>query len=140
MLITGKKRQKGSHLDQYTNDGDYSAATLEKLGFDPDKICVIVVEDDITKDRTYASAKAVYNWICENGKTGKSFNLVTYDCHSRRSRLLFRKAFRSEINFGVIAVENRAYNPGTWWLSSTGFREVVQETIAWFYARFFFCT
>jgi len=138
LIITGKKRIKGSQLDQYENDGIYSAETLIKLGFDRKKIRVIALENDIKKDRTYASAKAVKNWIDESGKDISSFNLVSIGCHSRRSNFLFKKVFSVQIETGVISINNKSYEPAEWWKSSNGFRAVIKETIALIYASIFF--
>jgi uncharacterized SAM-binding protein YcdF (DUF218 family) len=138
MLITGKKMAKGVIIFEYENDGQYSAAILEKLGFDPGKMRVVGLQSDVKKDRTYASAKAVKEWLAENGLKPKSLNLVSLGCHSRRSRLLFEKAFGDSVNIGVIGVKNIGYDPENWWRSSFGFKDVMGETIAWIYARFFF--
>lgn len=138
MIISGKKRLKGAPLDQYTNDGDFSAATLEKLGFDTSRVRVVAVEDEIQKDRTYESAVAIFQWMKENKITANTLNLVTLGCHSRRSRLLFQKAFGNDFKIGILAISNQSYDAVHWWRSSHGFREVNKETIAWIYARFFF--
>lgn len=138
MIITGKKRLKGSQLDQYENDGIYSKVTLVKMGFNENMIQVIALENDIKKDRTYASAKAVKKWITESGMDYKKLDLISISCHARRSRILFEKAFGKETEIGIIAIQNQTYNPKRWWRSSGGFKEVIIETIAWVYARFFF--
>ncbi len=138
MIITGKKRMKGAPLDQYKNDGIYSAATLIKLGFDSTRIRVVAVENEIKRDRTFTSALAAKKWIENHNEGCTSFNLVTLDCHARRSRLLFGKAFGEKYRVGIIAIRDRSYNADHWWQTSNGFREVIQETIAWIYARFFF--
>ncbi len=138
MLITGKKREKGAHLDQYSNDGLYSEATLIKLGFDASRIRVIAQDQDVKKDRTYYSALAVKEWLEANRPTEQSIDLVSMGTHSRRSRLLFRKAFDGKLKIGIHSLPNKSYDPDRWWQSSHGFREVNKETIAWIYARFFF--
>ena len=137
LLITGKKRIQGAYLDMYPNDGEYSAATLEKLGFDRSKIMVVTVGEDILRDRTYASAEAVHDWMIKNNWL-ENFNLATLGCHARRSQLLFREAFDDSVDIGIIAIENLSYDPQKWWTNSNGFREVNKEFIAWVYARFFF--
>lgn len=137
LYITGKKRMKGAHLDMYENDGEFSAATLQKLGFDSSKITVVAVEEDILKDRTYISALALHDWMVQN-KQVKNFNLVTLGAHARRSRHLFQMAFEDRCEIGVISIPNQSYNPDNWWQSSSGFREINKELIAWIYARFFF--
>jgi len=138
MIITGKQRTHGSQLDHYRNDGVYAAATLEKLGLDPEKIKVIALENDIRKDRTYASAVAVKEWLEGEGKPISAIDVVSIGCHSRRSRYLFELAFDRETEIGIYAIENMSYNPDKWWRSSQGFRNVMEETIAWVYAVLFF--
>ena len=137
LYITGKKRMKGAQLDMYENDGEFTAATLEKLGFDRSKIVVVAVEEDILKDRTFISALALRNWM-EQHNTLSDFNLVTLGPHARRSQLLFSQAFDDLIEIGVISVPNQSYDATRWWRSSSGFREVNKEFVAWIYARFFF--
>ena len=39
---------------------------------------------------------------------------------------------------GIIAVSNADYNPKQWWRYSDGVREVIGESIAYIYAKFFF--
>lgn len=138
MLITGKKRMKGSHLDFYKNDGTYTAATLDSLGMDMAKLVVVEMDEDIFKDRTYYSAVAVNNWIQKNHPEITSLNLITLGCHGRRSHYLFEKALGDEIKVGIISLPNQGFNADKWWRSSYGFRQVMQETIAWVYAKFFF--
>jgi uncharacterized SAM-binding protein YcdF (DUF218 family) len=138
LLITGKPFDKGSHLSIYKNSGESSAATLIKLGLDSNKIRVVSLEDYHKRDRTYATALRLKEWIEDSGLEIKSLDLVTIDCHARRSRLLFQKVFNDDIEVGIISIVNRDYNPKRWWTSSKGFRTVIQESIAWIYARFLF--
>lgn len=137
MIITGKKKLKGSYLDKYKNDGQHAAATLAKMEFDTTKIKIISVGDDIRKDRTYATAVAVEQWL-EKSNMALSLNLVTLGCHGRRSRLLFDKAMGKGADVGIISINDIRYNPDRWWKSSMGFRSVINESVAYIYARFFF--
>ncbi|MBN2172910.1 MAG: hypothetical protein JW731_02180 [Bacteroidales bacterium] len=138
MIVTGKQRTHGSQLDQYRNDGDYAAATLVKMGFDPDMLQVIALENDVRRDRTYASALAVKDWLNQNGLRLDSLDVVSIGCHSRRSRYLYRLAFDKKTEIGIHAIRNKSYDPDKWWKSSHGFRDVLEETIAYIYAVFFF--
>jgi uncharacterized SAM-binding protein YcdF (DUF218 family) len=138
LIITGKQMAKGQLLSEYDNDGTYTAAILEKSGFDNSKIEVVELDNDIKKDRTYASAVEVARWIANSGVKPDGINLVSLGCHSRRSRLLFKKAFDDTTRIGIISVRNLSYDPETWWRTSNGVRDVFNETIAWIYARFFF--
>ena len=137
IIITGKPRIKGSHLDFYENDGEYTAATLSRIGFDMDKVSVIPIKNTVTKDRTYESGKAIKMYL-NNLPDVRSFNLVSIGCHARRSRYLFEKSFDKNMSIGIIAIANKGYDANRWWQTSVGFRQVIQETIAWTYARFFF--
>jgi hypothetical protein len=138
LIVTGKPFDKGSHLSSYTNSGESSAATLVKLGMDKKNIRVVSLEDFQKRDRTYATALRLKNWLADTGIEIKSLDLVTIDCHARRSRLLFQKVFGDEVDIGIISIVNRDYDTEKWWASSRGFRNVIQETIAWIYARFLF--
>jgi uncharacterized SAM-binding protein YcdF (DUF218 family) len=138
LIITGKPFEKGSHLSAYKNSGESSAATLIKLGMDSNKIRVVSLEDYHKRDRTYATALRLKEWIAGSGLEIHSLDLVTIDCHARRSRLLFQKVFGNDMEVGIISIVNRDYDPNKWWGSSSGFRTVIQETIAWIYARFLF--
>jgi hypothetical protein len=68
----------------------------------------------------------------------KSFNVLTEDAHARRTRLLYEKAFGDGTRVGIISVANPDYEGKHWWSSSQGVREVIGESIAYIYARFFF--
>jgi hypothetical protein len=90
------------------------------------------------RDRTYASALAVKKWLEGQGTSVASINVLTMGTHARRSRLLFQKAFGSEVEIGVIAVPSREYDPEHWWQFSEGVKEVLSEGAAYIYARFLF--
>jgi hypothetical protein len=90
------------------------------------------------RDRTYHSALAVKHWLAEHGATVDSIDVMTKGAHARRSRLLFEKVFVPGVKVGVIALRDRSYEPGRWWRSSEGIREIPFQTLAYLYARFMF--
>jgi hypothetical protein len=90
------------------------------------------------KDRTYHAALAVKEWISIHKLSVDALNLATTGPHARRSRLLYQKAFSPGVKVGVIAMQSLTYNPRRWWRTSQGVREVIDETIAYLYARIFF--
>jgi hypothetical protein len=65
-------------------------------------------------------------------------DVVTLGAHARRSRLLFQKALGDEFQVGVIAIEDRQFDPNHWWQSSAGVRRVIDELVAYLYARTLF--
>ncbi len=90
------------------------------------------------RDRTYHAALAVKHWLSEHGAAVRSIDVATKGAHARRSRVLYEKAFGPGVRIGVIALRDRAYDPGHWWRSSEGIREVPFQALAYLYARFLF--
>lgn len=90
------------------------------------------------KDRTYHSALAVKEWLAAQHVSVDALDVATSGPHARRSRLLYAKAFGSKVKIGVIALRMPEYDPRHWWRTSEGVREVIGESIAYVYARFFF--
>lgn len=128
---TGDKYESGRY------SGDYIAATLVQCGVPRDSVDTLFCSV-VEKDRTYHSALAVKHWLEQKGIAAKSIDVATLGPHARRSRLLYEKAFGKDAKVGVIALEDREYEPAHWWRSSEGVREVLGEGIAYIYARFFF--
>lgn len=134
---TGGPVDAGSPLIIYKTIAEYGAAILVSLGCDP-KVVHAVPTERMVKDRTYSSAVALKQWLKEHGIPVTTVNLYSAGAHSRRSRLLFQKAFGDEAQIGVVATEHTDFDPGRWWTSSAGFRCVTDEVIAYLYARFIF--
>jgi hypothetical protein len=135
LITIGSPITHGYYLAQYKTFAELSAATLMALGFDPDKLVTIPVPE-VTRNRTLASAIALRQWIVDSGVKIEAINLYSLDVHARRSWLILKQALSPEIKVGVIAVEPDTYDPKKWWVSSSGVRFVISETIAYIYARF----
>jgi hypothetical protein len=116
---------------------DWGASKLRRLGMADDLIQPVPCSVQ-KKDRTYSAALAVKQWMSEHGLHPGQINVVTDGAHARRSRLLFQKAFGSELKVGIISVPDPQFDPNHWWRTSEGVRDVVGETIAYLYARFLF--
>jgi uncharacterized SAM-binding protein YcdF (DUF218 family) len=116
---------------------EYIAGALESAGVPKDRIQVLLC-DAVQKDRTYACARAVREWLQKREKPVQAIDVVTIGSHARRSRLLFQKAMGSTIRVGVLAMDERGYDPVHWWRSSEGVREVLFEGVAYLYVRLFF--
>ena len=114
-----------------------AASRLRKLGLER-SVVQMVPANATDRDRTYSSAVALRKWLNERGVSPHSINVVTLGVHARRTRLLYEKAFGDDVTVGVIAVEDREYNPRRWWRYSEGVREVISEGVAYLYARFLF--
>lgn len=137
MFVTGGPIDKGMFFTDHKSYAEISAATLEKMGFDP-KFLHAVPAQAVRQDRTYASAMALKAWLREHGVAAEKINVMTMGDHGRRTRLLFEKAFGKEVRVGIVSVDDETFDPNRWWRSSAGFRSVTGEMIAYFYARLLF--
>lgn len=134
IITTGGSLPSGYYLAKYKNFAELSAATLRTLGLKKEKL-VAVPAPEVIKDRTYASAVAVHQWLSNSDLKLESINLYTSDVHARRSWLFFKQVLAPKIKVGVIAVKTLDYASNNWWSSSAGVRTIISETIAYVYAR-----
>jgi hypothetical protein len=135
LIISGLPLDKGYYLSHYKTTAELSAATLVKLGFDPDKL-VTISGEKVARNRTASSAHAIRQWIAQSDLNIKSINLYSHDVHARRSWLIYKQALAPDIQVGIIAVKPIEYDPNRWWMSSSGVRPIISEMIAYLYARF----
>ena len=127
----------GGYSNDFNTSASVGAELLVKDGV-PTEFVQMVPSRVSGRDRTYSSALALRYWFGTNGLGGKNFNVLTEDVHARRTRLLFQEAFGNDVKVGIIAVPSPEYDPKHWWRYSEGVREVLGESIAYLYAKFFF--
>jgi DUF218 domain len=127
----------GGYTNDYNTSASVGAENLKKFGV-PDELVQMVPSRVIARERTYSSAVALRDWFRDRNLAIHSFNVLTEDCHARRTRLLYKEVFGEKVTVGIIAVSNPDYNPKDWWRYSDGVRDVIGESIAYIYARFFF--
>lgn len=127
----------GASSSVYDTYAYYTADLLHKSGISGSAVrCVPCVF--VGKDRTYNSALALKNWFHDHNMSVQSINVLTEDAHARRTWMLFQEAFGKDVQVGIISVQDPDYDPTRWWRSSEGVRGVIDETIAYLYARLFF--
>jgi hypothetical protein len=127
----------GRYTNDYNTSASVGAEILKKFGV-PDDLVRMVPSHEIGRDRTYSSAVTLRDWFREHNTPVHSINVLTEGAHARRTRLLYQKAFGKNVTVGVIAVSSPDYDLTQWWRYSDGAREVLGESIAYIYARFFF--
>jgi uncharacterized SAM-binding protein YcdF (DUF218 family) len=127
----------GKYVSDYSTVASIGAGLLRQAGVPEDRI-QIVPSRASARDRTYNAAVALKVWFETNHISPGAINVVTEGSHARRTRLLFQKAFGKEVTIGIISLPNCDYDPKHWWRYSEGVREVIGESIAYVYARFFF--
>lgn len=136
ILVTGGPLEKGVPLAEFKTHAELGAATLRAMGFKGNLLAVPAPETK--KDRTYVSALTLKRWLRERSALPARFNLLSTGPHARRSWLLFQVAFGPNAEIGVISVPDEHYDARRWWTTSLGFRTVVDEVVAYFYARVLF--
>lgn len=137
LIVSGGPIEKGAPFFELGTYAHFGAATAVKMGFDPAKIHA-VPSPETRQDRTYSAAVAVRDWLRQRGPMPLRINVASLGPHTRRTRMLYQKAFAGRAEIGCIAVDDRAYDGRRWWMSSSGFRSVTGEVIAYAYARLLF--
>jgi len=127
----------GGYVNDQQTSASVGAGGLREAGVPP-AFVQMVPSKVIGRDRTYSSAVALRNWLNEHNTDVHSFNVLTQDCHARRTRLLFQKAFGPSVRVGVISVPSPDYDPKQWWRYSEGVQSALSEGIGYLYARVFF--
>ena len=127
----------GDSTSIYNTEAYQSAELLIKAGMPTERVQSVPALY-VGRDRTYNSALVLRKWLNENDMQLKSFNVMTMDAHARRTWLLFQEAFGQSARIGIISIANPDFDANHWWRTSEGTREVIGETIAYIYARFFF--
>lgn len=127
----------GGYSNRYDTEASVGADELKVAGI-PASLVQMVPSRVWDRNRTYYSAIALRDWFHQHHLHVHSFNVLTEDAHARRTWLLFQEAFGPDVKVGIISVANPDYNPKDWWKYSEGVREVIGETIAYIYAKFFF--
>ena len=137
IITTGSPIEKGFLISKFKTYSELAAVTLKQLGLE-EKFIVSVPTPPVKKDRTYASALAVKNWLRTADFSPKGLNIFSFSLHARRSWILFKKAFGDEFKIGVLNAESLDYDSHNWWRTSIGVRAVINEILAYCYAQFFF--
>lgn len=132
VITTGTPLSKGYYLAEYKNFANLTAATFIALGLNPDRI-ISVPTSYVKKDRTYASAVALREWLLNSDLNIKSLNLFSLGPHTRRSWLIFKTVLAPEYKVGSLAAKPQEYDAKNWWQYSEGVRIVIGEAIAYIY-------
>jgi hypothetical protein len=136
-LVTGGPIEKGAVFSEFKTYAEFGEATIERMGVAVEQVHSVPAPE-VEKDRTYASALALKEWLEQRGLPTSNVNVLSMGCHSRRSRLLFERAFGPGTKIGITALEDPAWLRKPWWQTSYGVRGVLNEVMAYLYARFLF--
>jgi hypothetical protein len=137
LYVTGGPLEQGSHLSERQTYAKLGAAMLVRMGLN-NEVVQAVPSPRVRQDRTHAAAVALNGWLRQHNAMPTSLNVISLGAHARRSWLLFGKVLGKKTRVGIIAVEDRDYDPKCWWKTSQGVRLVADELLAYCYARFLF--
>lgn len=134
LVVTGGPFIKGQYLMEFKDLAHYGKANFEALGVPP-ALIFAVPNQSVKRDRTYASAKALKQWLDKSNPQWNSVDLFSVGAHGRRNRLLFSKALGADFEVGVISIKP---DQEPWWQTSSGVRSVIGESIAYLYSVLIF--
>ncbi len=137
LFVTGTPIPAGEPLSDFQTLAEFGASSIRALSDGTVEPCAVPAVD-VKRDRTFASALALRSWMLAHGGIDRRITVLSVGPHTRRTGLLFQKAFESEAQIGVIATAPASYDPARWWNSAEGFRAVFAESIAYLYARLLF--
>jgi hypothetical protein len=137
IYVTGGSLEQGFHLSEYQTYANLGATMLVRMGLGSNVVQAVSAER-VQQDRTHASAAALCRWLKQHNAVPAGLNVISLGAHARRSWVLFDKVLGGQTRVGIIAIEDRDYDPNTWWKTSLGVRSVTDEMLAYVYARFLF--
>jgi len=136
-IVTGIPITQYEYASEFNYTSQATILALKHFGFS-DTIYEAAIPTNIYKDRTYSTAIIANEIFNKHPEWEKSFNVYSMGVHSKRSLVLFKKAFPDSFKIGMIAHSDRAFIGEEWWKSSVGFRNVSNELLALTYSRLFF--
>ncbi len=136
LIVTGIPIINFEFIAPYRSTAHATVRALKYYGFE-DSAYIAIIPSNVLIDRTYHTA-VVTKMLFEKNNWKHDFNIYSVGVHSRRSRMMFRKAFGSDYDIGIIAHKDRTFAPNHWWKSSKGFRNVSNEFVATLYVMMFF--
>lgn len=141
LITTGGPIGFDSYLEKmYPNHDSIADVARDELiawGVPQNKI-VSVPAPPAQKDRTYASVRALRDWLSVHKPEIRVLDVVSRGVHARRTRLLVSYGLGDSFKVGIYALENLNYDATQWWRSSEGIEKVVKETLGYLYAKFLF--
>ncbi len=137
LYVTGGPLEKGAYLADYKTHAELGTAILLRLGLNSNAVQTVPAPETF-RNRTFASAVALRQWLDQHQIPTRNFHVMTVGPHARRTWLLFQMALGKDANVGITAIKERGYDPAHWWQTSEGVRTVIDETIAYGYARLLF--
>ncbi len=137
LVTTGGPVEHYASLLPFETYAEQAAAILRSRGIPAREIAVVPARASV-RDRTFASAVALREWLSANGGDARAIDVVSEGPHARRTWRLYQLAFGDGVAIGIRSVAPELYSPAAWWKSSAGAKDVLTEAIAWAWIACFF--
>lgn len=131
-LVTTGGLTSGVWEDKPTSYAEMAARECVQLGA-PKESIIIATAETTERHRTFESAVAVWRTLRDAGINTTALNVFTLGPHARRSALVFGKVNSGSTKVGVIGWLPKDYKEEPWWRSSDRSRELIDETVGYFY-------
>ncbi len=131
IFTTGVPLDAGTFLSEFRDFAHLSAASLAKMGMDPQLICPAPAME-VKTERTRAMAAALKKILDGENipAADRRINLYTLGTHARRSHRIFQDTLGPDWKVGVVSVPSDEYDAGKWYRQSAGAKTVISELIA----------
>ena len=136
VIAAGQPIERGMDISHYEDYANLGASRLVAMGLKSTNI-IKVPSAKSQKDRTYHAALKVREYLLTDTQY-RSIDLLSDSVHSRRSWYLYRRACEPDVKVGIISANNPEFDTAHWWRTSNGVRIVLNEAIAYVYARLVF--
>jgi uncharacterized SAM-binding protein YcdF (DUF218 family) len=131
-LVASGGLTSGPWEEEPTSYAKMAAREMIQLGV-PKESVIVATADTTERYRTFESAVATWRALRDAGIKTKAFNVFTLGPHARRSALIFAKVNSGGAKVGVIGWLPKEYKSEPWWRSSDRSRELIDETVGYFY-------
>ncbi len=112
----------------FDNFADRAADYLKTHGLD-DILIQSVPAPASAQDRTFLSAVMVRDALAIDQQI-TAFDVFSGGVHSRRTHKVYRLAFGSDVDIGILSAAPSRYEAAQWWLDSEGAKSVIGESIS----------
>jgi hypothetical protein len=135
-VITGGPVDDWPSRDRYRTAADRAADYLKARGLPPSAIAA-APSPKTAQDRTFLSAVMVREWAKRSGIEVRAIDVFSLGTHTRRSRLMYEKAFGPDVKVGALAARPEQADE-RWWRTPEGARDVLDQAIAYIWTKLFF--
>lgn len=132
VVVSGGPFEDADCNTGYATYADRAANVLKRLGL-PERVLIVAPAPASAQDRTYRSAVSVRQMLEMRGIKVRAMDVLSSGPHTRRSRNLYRLAFGEDVEIGSVATMPTNYDLLHWWRSSAGVKDVVAESVAYFW-------